>query len=255
MSGSKDRERRREERIQAEADAGAQGRRRRLLQLASGAAFLVVAVVLVLIIVEANKSSGGDANNIGQVGSVESLLEGIPQHGTTLGDPGAKATLVEFGDLKCPVCKAFSEQVVPKVIESKVRSGIGKIEFRNYTIIDEQSIPAGAAALAAGEQGRAWNFIELFYRNQGDETQPYVTNEFMTAIAKKAKVPDIARWDRERKSKRILAEVRSTTAEAERLEFEGTPSFAVKGPGVEGLETLGTVESSELEEAITRAAG
>ena len=55
------------------------------------------------------------------------------------------------------------------MIEAKVRSGEAKIEFRNFTIIDEQSGPAGAAAIAAGEQGRGWNFVELFYRNQGTE--------------------------------------------------------------------------------------
>jgi protein-disulfide isomerase len=253
VSGKRERERRREERIAAEAQAEGEGRRRRLLQIASAAVFLTVAVVLVLIVVANSGSSGGDAENVGEASAVDSLLAGIPQHRLTLGDPGAKATLVEFGDLKCPICKEFSEHVIPGVIESQVRSGAARIEFRNYTIIDEQSIPAGAAALAAGEQGRGWNFIELFYRNQGDETQPYVTGEFLTAIAKGAGVPDIARWQRERRSKRLITEVHKTTAEAERLGFSGTPSFAIEGPETAGLEALGTIEQGELEEAIEGA--
>ena len=253
MSGKKERERRRDERLQAESEAEGRERRRKLLQIASGAAFLVVAAVLVLIVVEANKSSGGDAGNVQHAGAVEELLAGIPQRGLTLGRPQAKVKLVEFGDLKCPICKAFSEEVIPGVIESKIRSGAARLEFRNYTIIDEQSKPAGAAAIAAGEQGRGWQFIELFYRNQGNETQPYVTDAFLTAIAKKAGVKDIARWNRERRSKRILDQVSKTTAEAERLGFEGTPSFAVEGPGTSGLETLGTVEGAALEEAIEGA--
>jgi protein-disulfide isomerase len=231
-------------------------RRRRLLQIASAAIFLTVAAVLVLIVVEANKSSGGDAQNIVQTGEVDRLLAGIPQQGLTLGDPAAKATLVEFGDLKCPVCKAFSEEIIPDVIESKIRSGAAKLEFRSFTIIDEQSVPAGAAALAAGEQGDGWQFIELFYRNQGNETQPYVTDEFLTAIAKKAGVSDLGRWNRERKSKRLLGQVEASTEEAESLGFTGTPSFAVQGPGTEGLEAKGFLESSgELEAAIESAQG
>jgi protein-disulfide isomerase len=253
MSGKRDRERRREERIQAETEAEGRDRRRRLLQIASAAVFVTVAAVLVLIVVNSNSSSGGDASNVSEVGSVDALLKGIPQEGTTLGQPSSKVTLVEFGDLKCPICKEFSEHVIPGVIESQVRSGAARIEFRNYTIIDEQSIPAGAAALAAGEQGRGWNFIELFYRNQGDETQPYVTGEFLTAIAKGAGVPDIARWQRERRSKRLVTEVHKTTAEAERLGFSGTPSFAIEGPATAGLEALGTIEQGELEEAIEGA--
>ncbi len=253
MSGKTERERRREERLAAEADAEQRGRRRRLLQIASAAVFVTLAAVLVLIVVESNSSSGGNASNIKEVEAVDELLSGLPQHGLLLGDPSAKAKLVEFGDLKCPICKEFSEQVIPGVIESKIRSGAARLEFRNFTIIDEQSKPAGAAAIAAGEQGRGWQFIELFYRNQGDETLPYVTNEFLTAIAKGAGVHDIARWNRERRSARIRRQVSQTTKEANSLGFEGTPSFAVEGPGIQGLKALGTVEGSELEAAIEEA--
>jgi protein-disulfide isomerase len=253
LNEEQERERRREERLQADAEAEGRERRRKLLQLGSAAAFLAVVVILVAIVVAANDSSGGDAGNVQHAEEVEGLLAGIPQKGLLLGEPGAKVTLVEFGDLKCPFCKAFSEQVVPKVIESKVRGGEAKIEFRNYTIIDEQSKPAGAAAIAAGEQGRGWQFIELFYRNQGDETKPYVTDEFLTAIAKKAGVEDLGRWNRERRSKRVLDEVSQTTKEAEELGFEGTPSFAVEGPGSSGLETVEPDETQELEEAIENA--
>ena len=254
MSGSKDREQRREERETAEAGAAGDAKRKKLLQAASAAAFLVIIAVAVLIVVESNKSSGGDATNIKDVAAVESILQGIPQTGMKLGEPQAKVALVEFGDLKCPVCKAFSEQIVPPVIESEVRGGTATIEFRNFTIIDEESTPAGAAALAAGEQGRGWNFVELFYRNQGLETDHYVSDEFLTAVAKKAGVEDIARWDRERQSSAILARVKKTTAEAEAFGFSGTPSFAVEGPSTDGLEPIGFPESSgDLEAAIAKA--
>ena len=254
MSAKKDRERRREERLAAEADTQGQDRRRRLLQIASAAVFLTVAVVLVLIVVNGSESSGGDAGNVTQAGAVDRMLDAIPQHGLVLGDPKAKVTLVEFGDLQCPVCKAFSEEVVPPVIDSKVRGGEAKIEFRNFTIIGEESVPAGAAAIAAGAQGRGWNFIELFYRNQGAERSGYVSDEFLTAIAKRAGVGDIAKWDRERQSKAVLAEVGRTTSEAEGLGFSGTPSFAVEGPSTEGLEALEFLESSgEIEAAIEAA--
>jgi protein-disulfide isomerase len=228
-------------------------RRRRLLQLASAAVFLAIAVVVVLIVVNANKSGGGDASNLRDAGEVNQGLAGIPQSGMLLGDPNAPVTLIEFGDLKCPVCAAFSEEIIPAVIDSKVRDGAARIEFRNFTIIDEQSGPAGAAALAAGEQGRGWNFLEIFYRNQGVETAPYADDEFLTAVARAAGVPDIERWNRERKSGRLSGEVEATSEEAAQLGFTGTPSFAVEGPDGK-LEPLGTPGSSgELESAIDSA--
>jgi len=228
-------------------------RRRRLLQLASAAVFLAIAVVVVLIVVNANKSGGGDANNLRDAGEVNQGLAGIPQSGMLLGDPNAPVTLIEFGDLKCPVCAAFSEEIIPAVIDSKVRDGAARIEFRNFTIIDEQSGPAGAAALAAGEQGRGWNFLEIFYRNQGVETAPYADDEFLTAVARAAGVPDIERWNRERRSGRLSREVETTSEEAQQLGFTGTPSFAVEGPDGK-LEPLGTPGSAgELESAIDSA--
>lgn len=234
--------------------SGSDERRKRLLQLGSAAAFVAIAVVLVLIVVSANETSGGDTN-LEDVGLVKTQLRGIPQSGTVLGDPRAPVTLFEFGDLQCPVCRGFSEEIIPDVIDSKVRSGEAKIEFRNYTIIGEESVPAGAAAIAAGKQGRGWTFIELFYRNQGPEASGYVTDEFLTEIARGAGVPDIAEWNKERKSAAALAEVKRTTEEAERLGFTGTPSFAVEGPGMTKLETIGPPgEASQLEEAIEAAA-
>jgi protein-disulfide isomerase len=253
MSGKSAREERREQRLREEGEGERQERRKRLLQIGSGAVFLVVAVVLVLIVVNLSQSSGGDTN-LEDVGLVKRQLQGIPQNGMALGDPRAKVTLFEYGDLQCPVCKAFSEEIIPEVINSEVRGGAAQIEFRNFTIINQESIPAGAAAVAAGMQGRGWNYIELFYRNQGPEASGYVTDEFMTEIARGAGVPNIAKWNRDRKSAKVLEEVEDTTAEAQKLEFTGTPSFAVEGPGTSGLKTLGTPGSAgQIEEAIEAA--
>jgi protein-disulfide isomerase len=253
VSGRSDREARREERLREDQQAGSAERRQRLIKLASAAGFLAL-VVLAVVVVVSQSGKGGDASNVEGSQEVDQLLDGIPQARMTLGKPGAKVTLLEFGDLQCPVCKGYSEEVLPEVIENQVRSGEAKIKFGNFTIIDAQSTPAGAAAIAAGEQGRGWNFIELFYKNQGTEGSGYVTDAFLTAIAKGAGVPNIAKWNADRKSKRVLGEVAATTAEAERLGFSGTPSFALEGPGASGTENIGTPSSvGDLESAISGA--
>jgi protein-disulfide isomerase len=253
MSGKSSREARREERLQAEGAGRQEERRKRLLQIGSAAVFLAVVIVAVLIVLNQSESDGGDTS-LESVATVRSELKGIPQNGMTLGDPSAKVTLAEFGDLQCPVCKGFAEEVVPEVIDSKVRGGEAKIEFRSFTIISEESVPAAAAAIAAGKQGRGWNFVELFYRNQGLEASGYVTNEFLTEIAKGAGVPDIARWNKDRKNTSVLDQVQSETDEAESLGLSGTPSFVITGPNAQGKEVLGTPGSAEgLEEAIEAA--
>ena len=253
MSGKSAREARREERLQAEGEGDRQERRKRLLQIGSAAVFLAVAVVAVLIVISQSESDGGDTN-LEDVDLVESELRGISQNGLTLGDPTAEVTLFEYGDLQCPACKAFAEGIIPDVIDSQVRIGEAKIEFRNFPIISEESTPAGAAAIAAGKQGRGWNYVELFYRNQGVEASGYVTDDFLTEVARGARVPDIAQWNKDRKSSKVLEEVESTGSEAQRLGFTGTPSFAVEGPGASGKETLSAPGSAGvLEEAIEDA--
>lgn len=226
-------------------------RRQRLLQLAAGAAFLAAAVVLVLIVVNSS-GNGGDAKNIEGKAEVNRLLAGIPRQKMVLGDPRAPVTLIEFGDLQCPVCAGFAKEVLPPIIENQVKNGEAKLEFRNLTIIGDESTPAGAAALAAGEQGRGWNYLELFYRNQGEERSGYVTGEFMEAVAKAAGVKSLSKWNQDRQM--LTGEVEKTTAEAEGLGYHGTPSFAIERPDAKGLELLGTPASTAaLQEAIEAA--
>jgi protein-disulfide isomerase len=253
MSNKREREKRREDRLREESKADAGERRRRLLQLAAGAVFLAIAAVVVLIIVSSS-DSGGDADNLAGVAEVDSLVGGIPQQKLLLGDPKAKVELVEYGDLQCPVCKGYAEDFLPAIIENRVKNGQVKLDFRNFTIIGEQSLDAGAAAAAAGAQGRGWQFLELFYKNQGAENSGYADDEFLTAVAEGAGVKDIAKWNRDRESAKYIDEVERTTAEAERLGLTGTPTFAIAGPNSDGYEILGTPGSvEELEAAIDRA--
>jgi protein-disulfide isomerase len=204
--------------------------------------------------VSSSSSSGGDAANLQEKAHVEKLLAGIPQNATILGKAGAPVRLYEYGDLQCPVCKEYSEEILPEIIENQVKKGEASITFRNFIIIGPQSIPAGEAALAAGAQGKGWSFIETWYRNQGEENSGYATDGFIEAMAKYVGVPNLAKWKQEWKGGTYKKQVEDTTAQAEKFGFSGTPSFAIQGPGSEGIELLGTPSSTEaLEEAIKKA--
>jgi protein-disulfide isomerase len=253
MSGQRDREIRLDE-AQGEDQAEVAERRQKLIRLASAVAFLAVIAVAVLIVVSQSQSNGGDSENIEGAAAVKQELAGIPQKRLVLGEPNAPVSVLEFGDLQCPVCKGYAEDVLPQVIENQVRSGAAKLDFRNFPILGSESTTAAAAAIAAGEQGRGWNFIKLFYRNQGSENSGYVTDEFLTAVARAVGMPDIVRWNSERQSKAVLAEVEETTNEAQSLGFTGTPSFALEASGTKGPEALGTPSSADaLEAAISQA--
>lgn len=254
MSNKREREKRREERLAAESKVDSSDRRSKILQLGAGLGFLAVVVVLIVIVITASGGDSGGDTNLEGVSEVNQSLEGIPQSELALGDPNAPVELVEYGDLQCPVCKAAAESVLPQVIEGPVEQGQARLVFRNFVIIGQESVPAGAAAVAAGMQGVGWNFLEIFYRNQGKENAGYIDDVFLTAVAEAAGVEDIEQWNKDRNSAKVKGEVEATTSEASQIGFNGTPSYAVKGPGTSGLEPLANASSAgDLEGAINAA--
>jgi protein-disulfide isomerase len=169
--------------------------------------------------------------------AVTAELVGVPQADMTLGKPNAVVTIHEYSDLQCTACSAFATGILPAVIDKLVKTGAAKLAFHNWTIIDQTDSVAGAeASYAAGRQGRAWQFIELFYGNQGEERSGYVTDAFLDRVAKAAGV-DVARFDSDRHTPAVTARVREDGRQALAYGFQGTPSFAVSGPrGTRGWE-------------------
>jgi protein-disulfide isomerase len=249
-SRTEQKQRLRAERLEREAQEKArEQRRRRLVQFGSAAGFLAICAVVSLIIVsQSGKTSAGSGTKDASL--VEQQLKGIPQHGTVLGDPKAKATIVEYGDLQCPVCQAFSVNTTPQLISNLVRPGKAKYDFRQYTIIGPDSTTAAKAALAAGEQGRYWNFIELFYRNQGPEDSGYVTDDFLTSVAKGAGVPDLAKWNKDRQDPKWDKELAKIQKETQAIGFNATPSLMVEGPKGQKPIGSGPIPASSIESAI-----
>jgi protein-disulfide isomerase len=227
--------------------------RKRRLQYLIIAGFAAIAVVVGLIVIsqsggDDNDGGGGSPTNVRGMAQVDAELSGIPQQGQLLGDANAPVTVTEFGDPQCPVCAAFSEQIAPELISSEVKSGTVKYQFQPYIIIGPDSKPAMRAALAAGEQGRFWNYLQLFYRNQGEENSGYVTDPFMTSIATAAGVKDLDKWNQSRNSSQWDSVLANGTNQAESLGFNGTPSIFVQGPN--GQKALSGFGLSEIRSAI-----
>jgi protein-disulfide isomerase len=261
MSQAEEREKRREERQRAEAEDSVRERRQRLIKLVSAAAFLAIIAVVVAVIVSQSGSSSngsGGGTDLSGIGKVNAELKGLPQNGAVLGDPAAKAKLIEYGDLQCSTCQFYAENILPSIISGPVRAGDASIEFRPVEVIGPQSVPAAAGAEAAGKQGRFWSYIELFYANQGGENSGYVTDDFMTAVAKGAGVPNIDKWNQDRKAAGGEQLVTKNLRQFRAFGFSGTPSFAIQsgnGPekAIPGQSGTSTLPPAQLEAAIKQA--
>jgi protein-disulfide isomerase len=218
----------REQREQREAHS--QQRRRQLRQLGSalGVAAVVVAVLVAISQGSTDKPNASSGVAVAGVADARAMLSGIPQHGTSLGDPKAPLVLTEFADLQCPFCRQYTLQVLPQIIQRYVRTKKLRLELRLRSFIGPDSDVAARAANAAATRDRMWNFIDVFYRNQGEENSGYVTDTFLSRLATAAGLPPKLVVDGSG-SAAFEAPVQVAEREAQAAGQTSTPSFLI-GP-------------------------
>jgi protein-disulfide isomerase len=239
----------RAEREEAERrEAAAATRKRRLIQL-GGLVALAAIVVVVAIVISSGGASGpkkSASENVAGQDLAAQEFDGIKQSGAVLGDPNAPATLVEYGDLVCPACKAYSDDVLPPLIQKYVRTGKLKMEFKPFQFVRPWSLPAAQYSYAASLQNLGWNFDRIWYINQGDESDNYVTDEFARKIASGVPGLDANKLIADSKTPAAQDAAKKVAQEFQTLGFDSTPSFA-------GGKTGGTMKPVDLSQNPDKA--
>jgi protein-disulfide isomerase len=235
-SRTEEKQRARAAREAAEAADERKARRRASILRLGLVLGLAVVVVVVAIVVSSGNSGGGGgsaANSGGGSGgdtaAVAAEFKGIPQNGVTLGDAKAKYTLLEFADLQCPYCAEYSNQALPTVVDRYVRTGRLKYELRLVGILGQDSVNASGAAAAAAKQDKLYQFADLFWRRQGPENSGYVTDKFISDVAKGSGVAPAAAVAGF-KNPQSQPLVREATTQASSLGSSGTPDFYLRLP-------------------------
>jgi protein-disulfide isomerase len=153
------------------------------------------------------------------------MLDRIPQHTIALGDPKAPVTLLEFADLQCPFCKEFALQTLPLIVRDYLRTGKVRVQYEDLAFLGPQSKVAASAAAAAGEQNKLWNFVDLFYYNQGQENSGYVTDAFVTRLYRAIPGLDVAKANAARKGPPATDAWVEPQRLAKQFGIDSTPSF------------------------------
>ena len=156
-----------------------------------------------------------------------SLVAGIPQHGTVLGNPAAKVRMLQFEDLQCPYCKAYTDDALPAIIAEYVRPGRLKLDFRGIVRIGPDSAKALRIAFAAGFQDKLWQVVGLFYANQGEENSGWVTDALIDKILAEVPGLDAAKVKVDARSAAVTREIAAVQAQSTALEVPGTPWFFI----------------------------
>ena len=202
----------------------------RNLLIAAGAAAAVVLVLVGASLLLRGGDSNGGSGTPGQVTGITeaaALLDGIPQDRALLGSPKAKVTMIQFEDLQCPICRRYQAEGFPSVVESYVRPGKVKLRMVGMAFIGPDSEKALLYTLAAGEQGKLWQFQDVLYANQGDENSGWVTDDLLERLAGDNDL-DWNRLQTDAASAAVTQEIDATSAEAARRQVPGTPTFFVQ---------------------------
>jgi protein-disulfide isomerase len=260
-SRAQQKEEARQRRLAEEQARAAQAQRQRRMMTLLGIALIAVIVVGVAVVALSSGGSGSgpsptSAAGKQQASAVKGLLSGIPQSGNTLGSPAAKVTVTEYGDLECPICRDFDLGALQQLIANDVRSGKVNVAYRslctatcngpNQAVFPTQQ----AAAIAAGQQSHEWDYIELFYHQQGSEGTSYVTDSYLNGLAKEIAALNFSQWLSARSQNALAAQVTADQQAAAGAGYNSTPTIVVKGPKGQAQAIVGNTNYSSLESAI-----
>ena len=222
-------------------------------RLLIAAAAIVVLVIALIVVQQVTKddSSSPDPSNLTGLAEVQAEFDGLTETAGTIGPANAKVTVTEYGDLRCPVCKTFDNEVVPTLVEDLVRTGKARLRFKTWPILGPNSVAAAQAAYAAREQNALWRYAALTYLNQGDETENWFTNNFARSVAQALGL-DLAKFDEDRASDAANTAIDQVNGEASSLGFQGTPTIRVTGPS--GTETV-AASLEAITAAVQKASG
>lgn len=215
----------------------------------------VAVIALVLLVLGASvvgialQKPDEDAVAISGAGAVQRLISGIPQDGARLGDESAPVTIEVFNDLQCPSCADWQQEAISPLIESRVRAGELELVFHHFSLSARATTLAAYGATAAGEQGRQWQFIQLFFINQEEAEQQGVTEEFLQRIAAAVLELDEEQWEQDLSSDEVAELVEQDADLAAERRLPAEPAVVVTGE-LRDRELVESPSLEQIEEAI-----
>ncbi|MBM3680036.1 MAG: hypothetical protein FJW81_01680 [Actinobacteria bacterium] len=239
------------------AETGGSRRGLWITLIAAGAVAIVVAGVLIFLSQRSGEGGAGGANaaeveagKLKGVQEVEARFAGIPQEGAVLGDPDAPVTITEFADLRCPACRLFATDYFPTVVDELVKTGKAKYEFRIWPILGTDAVLAAQAGIAAQQQNKLFEYQDLWYVNQQDESRDYATDAYVDGVAQALGL-DLEQFQADRTDDALWTPlIQDVQVIAAQNNFGGTPTFLISGPGGEKILTGSVPEASTIADAV-----
>lgn len=175
-----------------------------------------------------------------------------PKDPMAMGDLNAPVVLVQWTDLRCPFCAVFNREILPVLDKEYIQTGKVRLEVTDIAFFGEQSEKAGAAAQAAAQQGKYFEFIGAVYGAAPEKGHPDLPRDRLIAFAREAGVPDIARFEKVLDDESLVVGVQAATAEAQKLTVASVPFFVAGRSALAGAQPIDTFRKY-LDDAVKQA--
>jgi protein-disulfide isomerase len=144
-------------------------------------------------------------------------IEGRPVYGSER----APVTVVVFADFQCPHCQKEAP-ILRKAIDQF--RGRAKLVYKHFPLGGHPRAKyAAIAAEAALEQGKFWEMHDAVFANP-----EHLEDEDILKLARQIGL-DMAKFEKDYESKKMLARVEADRADGEKLDIQGTPAVYVNG--------------------------
>jgi len=143
-----------------------------------------------------------------------------------LGDPNAPLTMVEFGDYQCTFCKKFFHETEESILTNYVKTGKVKILFKDFIVVNEDSVNAASAAHCANDQEMFWQYHSTLYNNWDGEGTGWASFERLHQFASTLGL-DMDKFSECMSESKWKELVDSSKVDGRTLGVDATPTFFI----------------------------
>ncbi len=148
-----------------------------------------------------------------------------------IGKNNATINIVEFGDMQCPYCAHFNNEVKGQLLSKYADTGIVRFNFKDLILNDlpkdRLSTLAAEASYCAADQDKFWPYHDEVYRNSKGENTGWVSTDSLIGFAKAVKMPNISMFTNCLNSHKYSNIVAQNDDFAKSLGLKATPTFLI----------------------------
>jgi protein-disulfide isomerase len=189
---------------------------------------LAIAILLAMIVVLSNKSKDTDQT-----------LESHPptENQPMIGEEDAPVSVVEFGDFKCPACKAWGEMIYPKLKADFIDTGRANFVYINTEFHGKESTLGALAAesILKNDPDSYWDFHKELFKEQPGENHDalWITVDKLVEVAEKTTNVDTDQFRQDIEQETYVEEINIDSSLVQDFNIQKTPTIIINGTMLE----------------------